>query len=58
MNLHTYVISLFYILQNDITHACYIDAIVIDAIVKEKFTVMHLKEMLNNVKKNNNNNNL
>ena len=31
MNLHTHIISLFYILQNDITHACYIHMYTIEA---------------------------
>ena len=31
MNLHTYIISLFYSLQNDITHACYIHMYTIEA---------------------------
>ena len=29
--LHTYIISLFYILQHDITHACYIHMYIIEA---------------------------
>ena len=52
--LHTYIISLFYILQHDITHACYIHMYTIDAKYvynSIKLYVLLQKQLIKSVKK-------
>ena len=52
--LHTYIISLFYILQHDITHACYIQIYTIEAkyvYSSIKLYVLLHKQLIKRVKK-------